>query len=668
MGRKRDFMILLLLFFCIATCHGIVQPKGTIQISSLENPICLSGEWQIYYGEHLSASEMTNLNPNDKKYVKIPSNWKKTPIDGKDLPVLGITTYYLQIILPPEKTKEMRSYGFRIGNITSAYKLWINNKLIMQAGNATTTKKGFSPIYYPQSETFSTNTDTLHAVLQVSNFFDINYAGVSQNIYFGKKEVIENLTFKKNAISFFILSLFILLFFFQMAIYIVQKEGQSHVMIAILSLIFLLKMTLDGDVIITHFIPDIPFLVAYRLWLCSFLCIPVVYRLIGNAFPSEMNARVERLVNLFFALAAICFLTFDIHFVMSIIFYVIYVAFASIAYLFYILVLALKNKRTYSVVHIISFSIMILLFINDLIFVTNQETKGYLSQLGVCAYIVTQSMIASIKFAGSQRQALRLSKELERTNLNLERMVQERTVELQDSNIKLEKLNKQKDFLISTISHDLKNAFNTLINYSRILYETIDENQSEQKEISGVLHETSLKSYGILDNILSWARLTIVNQQENTVITNLSDFVKNSIRFFADHLKNKNLTANIDIDDGLSFQCNDGHLDAILRNLLSNAIKFSQPGDAITFSNRLENGFVSIFVHDNGIGIPKEMVQKIFDPNNDKKRNGTTGEEGSGMGLLIVKELVENNQGTITCSSTPNKGTDFTVSFPVFRG
>jgi len=667
MGRKKDFILLLLLFFSIVTCHGNILPKGTIQISSLEKPISLSGEWQIYYGKHLSASEMENLNPSEKKYVTIPSNWKKTPIDRKNLPVLGIATYYLQIILPPDNIKEMQTYGFRIGNITSAYKLWINNKLIMRAGNATPTKEGFSPIYYPQSETFSTNTDTLQAVLQVSNFFDINYAGVSQNIYFGKKEVIEDLTFSKNSLSFFILSLFILLFFFQIAIYLVQKEGQSHVMIAILSLIFLLKMTLDGDVIITHFIPGIPFLVAYRLWLCSFLCIPVVYRLIGNAFPSDMNLKVERVVNIFFVLATICFLTLHIHFVMSIIFIVIYVAFASILYLFYILILALKNKRNYSVIHMVSFSIMILLFINDLIFVTNQETTGYLSQLGVCAYIVTQSMIASIKFAGSQKQALRLSKELERTNLNLERMVQERTEELQDSNTKLEKLNRQKDFLISTISHDLKNAFNILINYSRILYDTMEENQAQQKEISGILHETSLKSYGILDNILSWARLTIVNQSESTVIKNLSDFVENSISYSAEQLKNKNLTTNITIDNGLSFRCNDGHLDAILRNLLSNAIKFSQPEGIITFSNRLEKGYVHLVVHDNGIGIPKEMVEKIFDPNHDKKRNGTTGEEGSGMGLLIVKELVENNQGTITCSSILNKGTDFAVSFPLFR-
>jgi len=671
MSRPLFFKLLLLLSFSVTTCNAQVASKGKLQIKYLDTPsdkpANISGEWQIFYGRHLSANEMKALMPGEKHYVTIPSNWKKTPLDGKDLPVFGTATYYLQLLLPENKKKDRQIYGFRIGNITSAYKLWVNDEMIMQAGNATSGKQGFEPTYFPQTETFGSASDTLDVILHVSNFFDINYAGISQNIYFGKKASIENYTFDLNAMSIFLLSLLFILFFFQILIGLVQKEDRSHLMLALLSVIFLMKMSLDGDVLLFHFIPGISFLTGYRLWLCSFLCIPIVLRFTKISFPLDVNPVVEKVINLFFLLTACCFLTLNIQFLMSVIFYIIYVAFACIIYLFIVLIKAIKNHRNYSVIHLISFSVMILLFLNDLIYVTNQETTGYLSQLGACFYIVTQSIVASIKFARSHKKALKLSQELETTNQNLEKMVTDRTEELQDSNTKLAKLNKQKDFLISAISHDLRNSFNILINYSRILKEHTEDMKPEQQEIAKILYETSTKSYGIFENILSWTKLMITNYAENSVISCLSGLIEKNKRFFSEQLKNKSLTTDIEINDELKFHCDESHLDTILRNLLSNAIKFSRPDSVVSFWNRLDNGWVRITVHDEGIGFSKEMAETIFDSNKEKKRKGTAGEQGSGLGLLIVKELVESNHGTISCFCTPEQGTDFTVSFPLFE-
>jgi signal transduction histidine kinase len=98
--------------------------------------------------------------------------------------------------------------------------------------------------------------------------------------------------------------------------------------------------------------------------------------------------------------------------------------------------------------------------------------------------------------------------------------------------------------------------------------------------------------------------------------------------------------------------------------LISNAIKFSHDGGKITLSNRVENGLVQIIIHDDGIGMTYNELTTVFDAEKTKKRIGTAGESGSGLGLMIVKELVENNNGKIYCTSHINNGTSFIIEFP----
>jgi len=608
---------------------------------------------------------MQQLSSSEKQYITIPSNWKKRQIDGRYLPVRGIATYYLQIILSNPNQETSHLYGIILGNITSAYSLYVNNNPVAQAGNATQTEKGFEASYLPQTCYFYSKSDTLDVILHVSNYFDSSYAGISQKIYFGKQDAIARRTFFIYACSIFMLSAFLLILVFQLILYFAHKE-KFHLMIALLAAIAFLKMLLDGNIVIFHFFPRANFIICYHFWLLSFLAIPIIFKLTHITFPSEMNGFIEKTTIWVYGIFAIVFLLADIHFILRYLVVVIALSFLYVLYLSYVLLKAVIKGRRYSYITGISFIIMLLSITNDLLYVFNQTTYPFLSQLGIVIYVMSQTVIISLKFAHSQKKIVSLSQELELANSNLEAKVTVRTRELYEANLELAKVNRQKDLLISTITHDLMGCFNTLLTFSSFLSKDIQLPEKQRKRLLSI-RQASEKGYQILENILAWAKLQILNKPESDVITDLSRLIKNNVELESEQLEAKSLSVSIDVDDSLYFQCDESNLNTIFRNLLSNGIKFSLQGGIITFVNRVENNFVKIIVHDNGIGMPPDIVATIFEMDKTKKRPGTLGERGSGLGLMIVQELVESNNGHIACYSVVNKETNFILEFPLIN-
>jgi signal transduction histidine kinase len=148
------------------------------------------------------------------------------------------------------------------------------------------------------------------------------------------------------------------------------------------------------------------------------------------------------------------------------------------------------------------------------------------------------------------------------------------------------------------------------------------------------------------------------------LIDKLTYIVNENVYLFAEQLESKGLETEININNALIFACNIGNLNTIIRNLISNSIKFSHNSGKITLTNQLKDNQVQIIIHDDGVGMTYNELATVFNLEKTKKRIGTAGESGSGLGLMIVKELVEQNNGKIYCLSQFNNGTSFIVEFP----
>ena len=623
--------------------------------------INISGEWAFYDGKFLSANEMSMIEPTVKQYVEIPSSWRKYKTNGKTLPAFGIATYYLKVIL--KNNSKGKAYGISTGNITCAYNLYVNDELLIKSGNPTTSAVGYVPMWGPKVCHFIPKSDTIQIVLHVSNFLDPVNAGIIQPISFGTQRMIEQYVIKRNLISVFILSSFIILFLFQLFVSFVHQEDPSHFVIALLVLCFFLNIISNGEVLLMQLFPNFDTVLEYRLWLLSYFCIPLLFKLVALNFPSDINKSLERWVFMFYAIVFMLVFAFNLSWILKYIYYVIFPTMAIVTYLVVVLIRAVLRKRNYSVLFFTSFILMILLLLNDLLYMADRITAGYYSQFGVLFFVVIQSAITFHKFADSHKKALIISEDLRISKVNLELIVEAKTEALCKANEEYETANHIQDYLISSISHDMIGIFNTLLAVTKKLIKEPDLTE-EQYDLSKKTHETVEDGYIMLEDMLGWARLKLLNDSRQKTISNLSEIVENNIRFYKDSIERKFITVETIINNDFIFQCDDYHLNTIIRRLLSNAIKYSCQNGLIRILNAVDHDFIIVSVCDQGIGIPDNMMELIFKPDSEKIRSGTAGEQGNGLGLIIAKELTESNKGEISCFNS-KPWTSFVLKFPV---
>lgn len=234
-----------------------------------------------------------------------------------------------------------------------------------------------------------------------------------------------------------------------------------------------------------------------------------------------------------------------------------------------------------------------------------------------------------------------------------------------EQNQELNVLNDTKDQIFSIIGHDLKKpvlAFRGL--HEKFSY-LINNNQQEQLlKFSASIDKEAIQLNKLTDNLLSWALLQhdVLNVTKEKI--NLSKVTQEVIDLFISFADNKSITLTHAVPDIIIMS--DRHaLSTILRNLVDNAIKYTHEGGTVDLYANQEGGRVILEVKDSGTGIDKEKIGKIFLLSKGKTTDGTYNEKGTGLGLHIVKELVNKCRGTIAVKSKINEGTTFTLSLPI---
>lgn len=238
--------------------------------------------------------------------------------------------------------------------------------------------------------------------------------------------------------------------------------------------------------------------------------------------------------------------------------------------------------------------------------------------------------------------------------------------ELSISHKKLLAINSQKDKIMSIIGHDLKTPFHQVISLSQILKEGIQDFSKE--EILALLDDMSHASENgmkTLQDLLNWAkgqRENVVVNLENLHLSPLIDSIIQSLRLSA-AAKQLGFITSIP-EDALIF-ADEKMVTVAFRNLLTNAIKFSRPGGKITVTYVNRDDYAKIIFADEGIGMEEKDMKKLFTGGINDSRPGTNGETGSGLGLMLCREMIINNKGSIEVNSQPGKGTTFTVILPM---
>ncbi len=231
-------------------------------------------------------------------------------------------------------------------------------------------------------------------------------------------------------------------------------------------------------------------------------------------------------------------------------------------------------------------------------------------------------------------------------------------------NVQLTQLNQTKDKFFGIIAHDLRSPLLGLQSVGDQIHYHLEKQQPEKLEkLSGEIEGTTKKLTDLLDNLLNWALLQngmIPYHPEEVDLRNATAEVVDLLTPVAS-LKGVSLINNIG-DNNLAYADNKA-VQTILRNIIANAIKYTDAGGEVVVDVSTESEKSVIKINDNGTGIAADRLPKLFDLST-KSEVGTKGEKGSGLGLILCKELVELNKGSISVNSDLGKGSSFTFDLP----
>ncbi len=229
----------------------------------------------------------------------------------------------------------------------------------------------------------------------------------------------------------------------------------------------------------------------------------------------------------------------------------------------------------------------------------------------------------------------------------------------------LQELNATKDRLFSIIGHDLKNPLNSIVGFTQLINQNFDSYPEEKlKKFIGIIHQSASSLSALLDNLLLWSH---AQRQKITVEPVAVSFRKITGKCM-DLLRATADKKNIEFQNKLN-EKHVGYADSqmmttVIRNLLANAIKFTPHGGRIVVDGKIQHEKIIVSIQDSGIGIEKEVARNLFNPSAEFSTEGTDGEKGTGLGLIICKEFIEKNHGNIWVESEIGKGAAFFICVP----
>jgi signal transduction histidine kinase len=250
---------------------------------------------------------------------------------------------------------------------------------------------------------------------------------------------------------------------------------------------------------------------------------------------------------------------------------------------------------------------------------------------------------------------------------SLEQKVQERTAALEQQKRELEKANASKDRLFAIIGHDLRNPAASLQHVAELIhYYSKKGTLGQIIDLGGKIVKEAKSLNCIIDNLLNWSVTQTGDLSIQPEEISLQEALKEVTDIYEDTARAKDISIHISNPEGLHLLADKNAVLTVLRNLLSNAIKFTYPGGNIWIEALPKGHLAQITFTDDGVGIAPQHLPKVFDIKENKSTRGTAKEKGTGLGLVLVKEMVTLNNGDITISSTPDKGTTVCLKLPLY--
>jgi PAS domain S-box-containing protein len=274
---------------------------------------------------------------------------------------------------------------------------------------------------------------------------------------------------------------------------------------------------------------------------------------------------------------------------------------------------------------------------------------------------ITQRKHYELELMTAKRKSEELLTQLSKVNNELTSNIQ---VIAEQSN-QLEKLNATKDKFFSIVAHDLKSPLCSLRSFSSLLLDHFDDlDKDDILTMSKQLGDSVDSTIKMADNLITWAMIQMGESQFNEETIKVTDITSNIFDVYQKIALEKGIHISFSVDDALTIIGDKNQIEFVIRNLVNNAIKFTHKNGVVSLTAiSMPEGLVQISVSDTGVGISDEYKRELFCISKKQSVDGTDGEKGTGLGLMLSYEFMKLNGGQIDIDSSLGKGSTFHAKF-----
>ncbi|GFZ32791.1 hypothetical protein CSC2_33170 [Clostridium zeae] len=589
--------------------------------------INLNGQWEFYKDKLISPEEfeIALINSN-KQYSTVPGIFATQ----------GYGTYRLKVLV----NNPNDIYSIKIDYIQSAYKLWVNDSLVMSNGVVGSSKEAMTPQLLPKMGTFIPNSKEFYITLQVSNYY--SELGFIDNIVMGDNQVVSSYRDKKLAFDLFILGSTFIAALYNIGVYVKRRKDKAPLYFAIVCLLIAIRTMFIGERFFIMLFPGFSYQVAVKIMVLTFyVYIPFIVLFINKCYGEILLKDLVKISTVTAFLYTLIAVISPIKYYLQ---YIIPFEGFALSMLLYMMYKISKTHISSGQPDYIALVGLFALFIsrvNDILYEYSIIISTSLAPLGSLVFIVANYYV----LAGRQSNAYN---------------------SLEIAREKLESINKLKDDFFAITSHELKTPISGIVGLSESLINKNILNAEDQSSIN-LINLSVKRLSNLVEDMTLFSRLKNNNIKLHKKPIKINRLVDNVVRFLDTSVGKKEIKIINLIDKDVPYiVADENRIQQILYNLISNSIKFTHTGN-IVISYICNEGYLEVSVEDQGIGIPEDKLQDIFKIY-EQVEGVSSNYGGTGIGLYITKQLVELHKGSIVASSDFGKGSKFTFSIPLATG
>jgi two-component system sensor histidine kinase ChiS len=637
--RSSWIILVFLLTFGFSTLsanQGFPVPReGILDLREVQwndqSLLDLNGEWLFYWEAFLDPYNHT-LHKNSGITVSVPSYWSSYSLDGRSLPGQGFGTYSLQVLLPEGFDSPL---CIDIPLFDVAYKFYLNDRLIGENGELGTNREEEKPWYEPGSFCYIPDTDTLQILIQVSNFHH-RRGGFWQPVVMGSSDKVLDRREKRRMYNYSTIGILFFFMIFFLIFWSFSRKQRLMLLFALTTLGILMRSVNTGLYFSNYFVEASWGWQIRMEYLGSYLAQIFGMIFLHSMFPKAYMKQIIRANTLLMTLFSISLFILPVHlFTYEMLAYQPLLVIFLAHYLIISFIGTLK-RRVLDAVFFASLSFFIFTLINDILLANTagSVSDNYVSQISFQLFIFAMAVLVIMQWIRNDRERAQLESSL-----------------------------RFKNRVLSVIAHDLKNPIASVAQFADLLGSK--PQLSSKSHVRNALRESSQAALTLLENLLYWGR----SESERLSITpesiEMNEVVKDVVSLYQHMALQKELDFSSEVKPGVSAFADPVLINTVLRNLVSNAIKFTPRGGKVQIRAWQEQKSVFCSVTDTGVGLSAEYLERLETEGYLESSAGTDQEIGTGLGLQLIKDMLEKNNGTLNIESKSNVGSTFTFTLPV---